>query len=128
VKAIRTLPWICHGGYARCTKELKEAPLGITRGIVLKRKTRRVVTHGRVFQQANLRGLEIFVRMRHHSEQREYGLDRKTSQQYIFAPPIGDCSITDSSNGKILPVSGRRGVRFPHRMIDTDARNEARVD
>jgi len=56
----------------------------------IKRKTRRVVTHWAGLSagvvMGILRGLEIFVQMRHHSEQREYGLDRKTSQQYIFDP------------------------------------------
>jgi len=70
-----------------------------------KEKNRRVVQHRAVFQQANLRGLKIVVRMLHHSERGEYGLDRKTSQQYIFAPPIGDSSITDSSNWKDRPVT-----------------------
>jgi len=53
----------------------------------IKRKTRRVVTHrAGLSAGSSLRGLEIFVQMRHHSERGEYGLDRKTSQQYIFDP------------------------------------------
>jgi len=56
-----------------------------------KEKNRRVVQHRAVFQQANLQGLKVVVRMLHHSEQHEYGLDRKTSQQYIFASLKQDC-------------------------------------